>query len=197
MKTTVTVLLALVSFGIFAFVQFVQGEDKPTAEQPPKQLPTSEAPVDATPTQIQHLLKIREKMGSKLQGKLLESDPEASQDDFTKALQRVTQQRQIDESKENPAVENIDHNVVPAEFSTRKLPLGILPAGRPISISDDNLLYMLRSTSMALDYRAGQLELLRDFDHAHKLRKQAKKLRKQAILVESLNAEQPAISVDK
>jgi len=197
MKTTVAVLPALVSFGIFAFVQFVQGEDKPTAEQPPKQLPTTEAPADATPAQIQHLLKLREKIGSKLQGNLLESDPEASQDGFAKALEKVSQQRQIDESKENRAVENIDPNVVPAEFSPRELPLGILPAGPPSSISDDKLLYMLRSTSMALDYRAGQLELLRDFDNAHKLRKQAKKLRKQAILVESLNAEQPSISVEK
>ena len=197
MKTTVAVLPALVSFGIFAFVQFVQGEDKPTAEQPPKQLPMTEAPADATPPQIQHLLKLREKMGSKLQGNLLESDPAASQDDFAKALERVSQQRQIDESKENPAVENIDPNVMPAEFSPQELPLGVLPAGPPSSISDDKLLYMLRSTSMALDYRAGQLELLRDFDNAHKLRKQAKKLRKQAILVESLNAEQPSISVEK
>ena len=197
MKTTVTVILALVSFGIFAFVQFVQGEDKPTVIQPPKQLPMAEAPVDATPAQIQHLLKLREKVGSKLQGNLLESDPEASQNDFAKALERVSQQQQIDEAKEKPAVENIDPNVVPAEFSPRELPLGILPAGSPSSISDDKLLYLLRSTSMALDYRAGQLELLRDFDNAHKLRKQAKKLRKQAILVESLNAEQSSISVEK
>ena len=56
---------------------------------------------------------------------------------------------------------------------------------------------MMRYTSMALDQRAGQLEILQDFENAQKLRKQAKKLRKQAVLIESLNPESATISVEK
>lgn len=51
---------------------------------------------------------------------------------------------------------------------------------------------ILRYTSLALDQRAGLLELQRDFENAEKLRRQASKLRKQASFVESL--EQSATS---
>ena len=197
MKTTVTVLLALISFGIFAFVQFVQGEDKPVAVHPPKQIAPLEAPANATPAQIQQLLRLREKVGSKLQGNLLESDPKASQNDFAKALEEVSQQRQSEQRDPGSNIKKTDPNVIPAEFSLRELPLGVLPSAPLKPISDDHLLYMMRSTSMALDHRAGQLELKRDFENAQKLRKQAKKLRKQAILIESLNTEQTTISVEK
>lgn len=202
MKTTITVLLALFSFGIFAFVQLVQGEDKPIAVgppkvDPPKQVAPREAPPNATPAQIQHLLRLREKVGSKLQGKLLESDPKASQDDFAKALEEVRQQRQSEGADAAINTRNIDQNVTPAEFSPQKLPPDVLPSAPLNPISDDKLLSMMRSTSMALDHRAGQLELIRDFENAQRLRKQAKKLRKQAILIESLNTEQAAITVEK
>ena len=200
MKTTAIVLLALISLGIFAFVQFVQGEDKPVAVHPPKQIAPLEAPANATPAQIQQLLRLREKVGSKLQGNLLESDPKASQDDFAKALEEVSQQRQSEQPEKPDAgsiIKKTDPNVIPAEFSTRELPLSILPSSPLKPIPDDELLYMMRSTSMALNHRAGQLELIRDFENAQKLRKQAKKLRKQAILIESLNTEQTTISVEK
>ena len=183
MKITVVMLIAVLSFGFF---MFVLGEEKPFGEKPPAEPSKIETSQNPRPDQIQQLLKLREKIGSPLTGNLLEEDPAAARKDFAEALEKV---QQVPEKK--------DPHVAPAEYKTPEFPFALPDTEKSFSLTEDRLPVVMRYTSMALDQRAGQLEIVQDFENAQKLRKQAKKLRKQAILIESLNPESATISVEK
>ena len=183
MKTTVITFIAVLLFGFFAFVV---GEEKPLAEQPATAATKIEAAGNPTSPQTQQLLKLREKIGSQLKGRLLEDDPEASQKDFAQALEKVEQSEQETEQA-----------VAPAAFKAPQLQLEIPSSKKSSTITVNRLADMMRHTSMALDQRAGHLEIIKDFENAQKLRKQAKKLRKKAFLVDSLNIDSATISVER
>ena len=178
MKVAVTILIALVTFGFFTLVQ---GEEQPQAVVPTQTPgPQAENPPNLNPAQLQELLKLREKVGSRLTGDLLEDDPQATQNDFEEALKQISK-------------DSIDTNatVAPARFNKPALP-SMDSFVTDTQNAPGRLPAILRYTSLALDQRAGLLELQRDFENAEKLRRQASKLRKQASFVESL--EQSATS---
>ncbi|MBK96419.1 MAG: hypothetical protein CMJ79_12035, partial [Planctomycetaceae bacterium] len=109
MKVAVTILIALVTFGFFTLVQ---GEEQPQAFVPTQTpAPQAENPPNLNPAQLQELLKLREKVGSRLTGDLLEDDPQATQNDFEEALKQISKN-------------SIDTNatVAPARFNKPALP---------------------------------------------------------------------------
>ncbi len=195
MKVTIGFLLTLLLVGSLAILQWVQEDEKLAVDVPePVQLalPILEEPAAVEPAsaEVQQLMKLREKAGSRLTGSLLEDDPQATNEVFTKALEEVT-------SSSN----NADSNVEPARFHVPKLPQ--VPQVPQVPQTPDqfaapqgDLPYLLRYTSAALDRRAGELEIQRDFENAQMLRKQAGNLRKQAILIESLSAESAVQAVE-
>jgi len=186
MKTAITILIGSLSLGLFAYVQGEQKGEEPLPAKALTQSPTIKIPDPSPPPQVQELLKLREKVGGQLKGRLLEEDPSATQNDFEEALEKVSREG-----------DKADAHLAPAVFNAPELPFGIPATENSPSTAVDKLPSMLRYTSMALENHAGLLELQKDFENALKLRKRAKKLRKMAFEVESLNAESKTISVEQ
>ena len=186
MKTAITILIGSLSLGLFAYVQGEQKGEEPLPAKALTQSPTIKIPDPSPPPQVQELLKLREKVGGQLKGRLLEEDPSATQNDFEEALEKVSREG-----------DKTDAHLTPAVFNAPELPFGIPATENSPSTAVDKLPSMLRYTSMALESHAGLLELQKDFENALKLRKRAKKLRKMAFEVESLNAESKTISVEQ
>ena len=186
MKTAIAILISSLSLGLFAYVQGEQEGEEPLPAKASTQSPIITIPDPSPPLQVQELLKLREKVGGQLNGRLLEEDPSATQNDFEEALEKVRR-----ESGQT------DAHLAPAVFNAPELPFDIPVTENSPSTAVDKLPYMLRYTSMSLENHAGLLELQKDFENALKLRKQAKKIRKMAFEVESLTAESKTISVEQ
>ncbi len=209
MKMTAGLVMALVSV---VFFTWAQAEDSTPPKQKSPQIssaapekepsssiareansPEAGAPEAASP-ELSELIKLREKIGTPLKGRLLDEDPQATQEDFRKALEQVSKQPATDPAEvSQPSELSTEEQtpgpalVTPAQFDATEFPVERIPSGIDSEAYPDRLPLLLRTTSIALDARAGQLEILRDFENAKKLRRQAKKLRNQAILVESLS----------
>ena len=214
MKMTAGLVMALVSVVFFTWAQ-AEDSTPPKQKSPqissvaPEKEPSASiateanspqagslepgAPEAASP-ELSELIKLREKIGTPLKGRLLDEDPQATQEDFRKALEQVSKQPATDPAEvSQPSELSTEEQtpgpalVTPAQFDATEFPVERIPSGIDSEAYPDRLPLLLRTTSIALDARAGQLEILRDFENAKKLRRQAKKLRNQAILVESLS----------
>ncbi len=198
MKMTAGLVMALVSVVFFTWAQ-AEDSTPPKEKAPQKSSATPEketsssiAP-EANSPELRELIKLRQKIGTPLKGRLLDEDPQATQEDFRKALEQVIKQSatnpsEVSQPSELPTEKQPSGPalVTPAQFDATEFPVDRIPSGLDRDAYTDRLPLLLRTTSIALDERAGQLEIQQDFDNAKKLRRQAKKLRNQAILVESL-----------
>ena len=132
-----------------------------TAIEPP------ETPL--TPAQIEQVIKLRQQLGLKLQGSFLNKVDDTSEAEFRQALQQL-------ESIRPSNTPNITPNVTTATFET---PLS------PIFLGSDPLVHALRHTSLLLDQRSNQLEIMKNTEDARELRRLAKRLRKQVHRLET------------
>ena len=132
-----------------------------TATEPP------ETPL--TPAQIEEVIKLRQQLGLGLQGSFLDKADGASEAEFRQALQQLESTRPSNTPK-NPL------NVTTAAFKT---PLS------PIFLGSDPLVHALRHTSLLLDQRSNQLEIMKNTEDARELRRLAKRLRKRVRLIET------------
>ena len=132
-----------------------------TATEPP------ETPL--TPAQIEQVIKLRQQLGLGLQGSFLDKADGASEAEFRQALQQLESTRPSNTPKNPP-------NVTTATFETP------LP---PIFLGSDPLIHALRHTSLLLDQRSNQLEIMKNTEDARELRRLAKRLRKQVRLIET------------
>lgn len=132
-----------------------------TAIEPP------ETPL--TPAQIEQVIKLRQQLRLGLQGSFLDKAHGASEAEFRQALQQLESIRPSNTPKITP-------NVTTATFET---PLS------PIFLGSDPLVHALRHTSLLLDQRSNQLEILKNTEDARELRRLAKRLRKQVRLIET------------
>jgi hypothetical protein len=132
-----------------------------TAIEPP------ETPL--TPAQIEQVIKLRQQLGLGLQGSFLDKSAGASEAEFRQALQQLESTRPSNTPKNPP-------NVTTATFET---PLS------PIFLGSDPLVRALRHTSLLLDQRSHQLEIMKNTEVARELRRLAKRLRKQVRLIET------------
>jgi hypothetical protein len=128
-----------------------------TAIEPP------ETPL--TPVQIEQVIKLRQQLGLGLQGSFLDKAHGASEAEFRQALQQLESIR----PSNTP-------NVTTATFET---PLS------PMFLGSDPLVHALRHTSLLLDQRSNQLEIIKNTEDARELRRLAKRLRKQVRLIET------------
>ncbi|MBT3889307.1 MAG: hypothetical protein HN617_00040 [Planctomycetaceae bacterium] len=138
-----------------------------TAIEPPK--------TSLTPAQIEQVIKLRQQLGLKLQGSFLDKTDNTSEAEFRQALQQFDSTRPSQTKKTDTTPNNL-LNVTPATFET---PLS------PIFLGSDPLVHALRHTSLLLDQRSNQLEIVKNAVDARELRRLAKRLRKQVRLIET------------
>jgi hypothetical protein len=138
-----------------------------TAIEPP------ETPL--TPAQIEQVIKLRQQLGLKLQGSFLDKVDDTSEAEFRQALQHLksplrSQANRLDNTPKNRP------NVTTATFETQL---------SPIFSGSDPLVHALRHTSLLLDQRSNELEIMKNTENARELRRLAKRLRKQVRLIET------------
>jgi hypothetical protein len=138
-----------------------------TAIEPP------ETPL--TPAQIEQVIKLRQQLGLKLQGSFLDKVADTSEAEFRQALQHLksplrSQANRLDNTPKNRP------NVTTATFETQL---------SPIFSGSDPLVHALRHTSLLLDQRSNELEIMKNTENARELRRLAKRLRKQVRLIET------------
>jgi hypothetical protein len=138
-----------------------------TAIEPP------ETPL--TPAQIEQVIKLRQQLGLKLQGSFLENADGTSEAEFRQALQQLESTRPSQAKRTGNTPKNLP-NVTTATFQT---PLS------PIFLGSDPLVHALRHTSLLLDQRSNQLEIMKNTADARELRRLAKRLRKHVRLIET------------
>jgi len=138
-----------------------------TAIEPP------ETPL--TPAQIEQVIKLRQQLGLKLQGSFLDKVDTTSEAAFRQALQQLESTRPSQAKRTGKTPKNLP-NVTTATFET---PLS------PIFLGSDPLIHALRHTSLLLDQRSNQLEIMKNSEDARELRRLAKRLRKQVRLIET------------
>jgi hypothetical protein len=138
-----------------------------TAIEPP------ETPL--TPAQIEQVIKLRQQLGLKLQGSFLDKADGTSEAEFRQALQQLESTRPSQARRTGNTPKNLP-NVTTATFQT---PLS------PIFLGSDPLVHALRHTSLLLDQRSNQLEIMKNTADARELRRLAKRLRKHVRLIET------------
>ena len=139
-------------------------------------VPAIEPPkTSLTPAQIEQVIKLRQQLGLKLQGSFLDKTDNTSEAEFRQALQQFDSTRPSQTKKTDTTPNNL-LNVTPATFET---PLS------PIFLGSDPLVHALRHTSLLLDQRSNQLEIVKNAVDARELRRLAKRLRKQVRLIET------------
>ena len=138
-----------------------------TATEPP------ETPL--TPAQIEEVIKLRQQLGLKLQGSFLDKADGTSEAEFRQALQQLETTRPRQATRPGNTPKNLP-NVTTATFQT---PLS------PIFLGSDPLVHALRHTSLLLDQRSNQLEIMKNTEDARELRRLAKRLRKRVRLIET------------
>jgi len=138
-----------------------------TAIEPP------ETPL--TPAQIEEIIKLRQQLGLKLQGSFLNKADSTSEAEFRQTLQQLETNRPRQATRTGNTPKNLP-NVTTATFQT---PLS------PIFLGSDPLVHALRHTSLLLDQRSNQLEIMKNTEDARELRRLAKRLRKRVRLIET------------
>ena len=128
-----------------------------------------------TPAQIEEVIKLRQQLGLKLQGSFLDKADGTSEAEFRQALQQLESTRPSQAKKTGHTPKNLP-NVTTATFET---PLS------PVFLGSDPLVHALRHTSLLLDQRSNQLEIMKNTEDARELRRLAKRLRKQVRLIET------------
>jgi hypothetical protein len=138
-----------------------------TADEPPV--------TPLTPAQIEQVIQLRQQLGFKLQGSFLDNVDDTSAAEFRQALQQLESTRPSQATRTGNTPQNLP-NVTTATFET---PLS------PIFVGSDPLVHALRHTSLLLDQRSNQLEIMKNATAARALRRLAKLLRKQVRLIET------------
>jgi hypothetical protein len=138
-----------------------------TAIEPP------ETPL--TPAQIEQVIKLRQQLGLKLQGSFLDKVDDTSEAEFRQALQHLKSPLRNQANGLDNTPKNLP-NVTTATFETQL---------SPIFSGSDPLVHALRHTSLLLDQRSNQLEIMKNAEDARELRRLAKRLRKQVRLIET------------
>jgi len=138
-----------------------------TAIEPP------ETPL--TPAQIEQVIKLRQQLGLKLQGSFLNKVDDTSEAEFRQALQQLKSTLPSQTNGTGNTPKNLP-NVTTATFETQR---------SPIFSGSDPLVHALRHTSLLLDQRSNQLEIMKNTEDARELRRLAKRLRKQVHRLET------------
>lgn len=138
-----------------------------TAIEPP------ETPL--TPAQIEQVIKLRQQLGLKLQGSFLDNVENTSAAEFRQALQQLKSTLPSQTNGTGNTPKNLP-NVTTATFEMQL---------SPIFSGSDPLVHALRHTSLLLEQRSNQLEIMKNAEDARELRRLAKRLRKQVRLIET------------